>query len=223
MRSLWTRASHHRTPCWRGFISQRRRIGVGLPLQETLVPALTAAQTALELDPDSAIAHAMLAWVLDHQGNSRSALEEAETAIALNPNDPQGYLIKGHVLLHSGRPAEARDPLTIALRLDPRGPIAAVVLLKLTTCGYFQRDYAVAETTVRRVLRNWPEFPRPYLVFAAVLGQLGRVEEARAALDMAIAASPSYFRHHTSRCPPYFRGEDHEHLLDGLRKAGWRG
>ena len=118
-------------------------IGVGLPLQETLVPALTAAQTALELDPDSAIAHAMLAWVLDHQGNSRSALEEAETAIALNPNDPQGYLIKGHVLLHSGRPAEARESLTIALRLDPRGPIAAVVtaeaddvrLLSAGLCG----------------------------------------------------------------------------------------
>jgi Flp pilus assembly protein TadD len=192
-------------------------------LRETLVPAQTAARTALELDADSAIAHAMLAWVLDHQGNSRSALEEAETAIGLNPNDPQGHLIKGHVLLHSGRPVEARDSLTIALRLDPRGPIAAVVLLKLTTCGYFQRDYVAAEALARRVLRSWPEFPRPYLVFAAVLGQLGRTEEARAALDMAIAASPSYFRYRTGRCPPYFRREDHEHVLDGLRKAGWRG
>ena len=198
-------------------------IGVGPPLRETLIPALTAARTALELDPDSAIAHAMLAWVLDHQGNSRSALEEAETAIALNPNDPQGHLIKGHVLLHSGRPAEARESLGSALRLDPRGPIAAVALLKLTTCDYFQRDYEAAEAIVRRVLRSWPDFPRPYLVFAAVLGQLGRTEEARAALDMAIAASPSYFSYRTGSCPPYFRRQDHEHLLDGLRKAGWRG
>ena len=97
------------------------------------------------------------------------------------------------------------------------------MLLKLTTCGYFERDYLKAETAARRVIRAWPEFPRPYVVFAAVLGQLGRVNEAHAALDAAITVSPSYFEHHTSRCPPYFRPEDHEHLLDGLRKAGWQG
>jgi TolB-like protein/Flp pilus assembly protein TadD len=197
--------------------------GVGPPFEETLILAQVAARTAIELDHDSGIAHAMLAWVLDHQGKGGSALEEAETAINLSPNDPQGYLIKGHVLMLSGRPAEARDPLNIALRLDPHGPVAAVVLLKLAMCGYLERDYISAEATGRRVIRAWPEFPRPYLVYAAVLGQIGGSDEARAALDAAIAASPSYFKNHTSRCPPYFRPEDHEHLLDGLRKAGWRG
>ncbi len=198
-------------------------IGVGPPLGETLILARAAARTAIELDRDSGIAHAMLAWVLDHQGNGESAIEEAETAINLTPNDPQGYLIKGHVLLHAGRSVEARDPLNIALRLDPLGPIAAVVLLKLATCGYVERDYRSAEATARRAIRIWPEFPRPYLVHAAALGQLGRADEARAALDAAIAASPTHFGYRTSSRPPYIHPEIHEHLLDGLRKAGWRG
>ena len=198
-------------------------IGVGPPLAEMLEQAQSAARTAIQLDHDSAIAHAMLAWVLDHQGNGGSALEEAETAINLNPNDPQGHLIKGHVLMLSGRPDAAREPLNTALRLDPRGPIAAVVMLKLTTCSYFERDYEAADSAARRVIRAWPDFPRPYLVHAAVLGQLGRSGDARKALEAAIAASPSYFKNHTSRCPPYYRPVDHEHLLDGLRKAGWRG
>jgi adenylate cyclase len=90
------------------------------------------------------------------------------------------------------------------------------------TCSYLERDYVAADAAARRVIRAWPDFPRPYLVHAAVLGQLGRADEARKALSAAIAASPSYFRNHTSRCPPYYRSVDHEHLLDGLRKAGWR-
>ena len=198
-------------------------IGVGPPLAETLVLARASARTAIELDHNSGIAHAMLAWVLDHEGNKVSALEEAEIAIDLNPNDPQGYLIKGHVLLHSGRPAEARHPLNIALRLDPRGPIAAVVLLKLATCAYVERDYLSAEATACRAIRAWPAFPRPYVVHAAVLGQLERTDEARAALEAAISASPSHFKYRTGSRPPYIHPEIHEHLLEGLRKAGWRG
>ena len=196
--------------------------GIGLPLDEALTPAQSAARTAIELDQGSGIAHAMLAWVLDHQGHREAALEEAETAITLNLNDPQGYLIKGHILMHGGQPAKAREPLTTALRLDPRGPVASVVLLKFTACGYFERDYATSETMARRVIRAWPDFPRPYLWLAAALGQLGRTNEARGALEAAMAASPSHFKFTTGGCPTYYRSEDHEHLLDGLRKAGWR-
>jgi adenylate cyclase len=90
-------------------------------------------------------------------------------------------------------------------------------------CGYLEREYDEAEATARRVIRAWPEFPRPYLLHAAVLGQLGRTDEARTALEAAIAISPSYFKFTTGSCPPYYRPEDHEHLLGGLRKAGWRG
>ena len=165
----------------------------------------------------------MLAWVFDHRGDRGTALEEAEIAIALNPNDPQGHLSRGRVLILSGRPGEGREPLATALRLDPRGPTAPSAMHRRTMGCYFEGDYLGAEAMARRAIRAYPGFSRPYLWLAAALGQLGRVVEARRALDAAIAVTPGYFKLNTGSRPPYFRPEDYGHLLDGLRKAGWEG
>lgn len=198
-------------------------LGVGLPWRESVRLAEIEARTAIKLDPDSALAHSVLAWVFDHQGDRGSALEEAEIAIALNPNDPQGHLSRGRVLILSGRPAEAREPLATALRLDPRGPTAPSVMHHRAMGCYFEGDYLGAEAMARRAIRAYPGFLRPNLWLAAALGQLGRAVEARRALDTAITVSPGYFKFTTGSRPPYFRPEDFEQLLDGLRKAGWTG
>jgi TolB-like protein len=198
-------------------------LGLGVPLHEAAAAAYEEAQRAIQLDHDSAIAHAMLAWVLDHQGLPGPALEEAEAAIALNLNDPQGHLIKGHILVYAGRRREGREPLDLAFRLDPRGPVAAAVLHHLAIGCYWEQDYSHAEMFACRAIRGWPTFPRPYPWLAAILGQLGRAEEARATLQAAMNISPGYLRRTTNARPAYFRLADHEHLLDGLRKAGWCG
>jgi adenylate cyclase len=194
------------------------------PLQDGVRLAEAEARTALRLDPESAIAHAVLAWVFGFQGDRVSALEEAEAAIALNPNDPQGHMIKGRILVFSGQHAEARASLATALRLDPRGPTTSGVMMHRLIGSYLEGDYVASEAMARRTIRTYPQLPRPYAWLAATLGQLGRADEARTALDKAIAASPSYFGFITRSRPPYYhRVEDHEHLLDGLRKAGWQG
>jgi TolB-like protein len=197
--------------------------GIGPPMAESLKLAEAEARTAVALDPRSAIAHAMLAWTFGHQGDWAPALEEAEAAIMLSANDPWGYLSKGHNLMYSGRSTEAREPLATALRLDPRGPTALTVMHQRAVGCYFERDYVAAEAIARRAIRDFPENPRSRIVFAASLGQLGRSDETRTALEAAIAASPSIFKFITVVRPLYYRREDHEHLLDGLRKAGWTG
>jgi adenylate cyclase len=62
----------------------------------------------------------------------------------------------------------------------------------------------------------------PYRWLAAALGQLGRTDEAHAALHDAMSVSPTSFDLYV-KGPNYFRSEDYEHMLDGLRKAGWQG
>jgi adenylate cyclase len=203
--------------------TSRATLGVGLPLGESVRLAEIEARTAIELDPGSVLAHSMLAWVFDHQGDQGTALEEAEIAIALNANDPHGHLIMGRVLILSGRPGEGREPLATALRFDPRGPTAPSMMHHRTMGCYFEGDYLGAEAMARRAIRAYPQFSRSYLWLAAALGQLGRAVEALGALDSAIAASPGYFKFNTGSRPPYFRPADYEHLLDGLRKAGWEG
>ena len=65
-----------------------------------------------------------------------------------------------------------------------------------------------AEATARRAIRDYPENPRAHIAFAASLGQLGQGEAARAALDAAIAASPSIFRFITASRPAYYRAAE---------------
>jgi adenylate cyclase len=198
-------------------------IGIRPPVEGRRL-AEAKARTALELDPDSAIAHATLAWIFSFQGDRAQALEEAETAITLNPNDPQGHMVMGRVLVFSGKHAEAREFLDTASRLDPLGQTAVTVMVHRAIGYYFERDYRGAEAMARRAIRAYPQNPRPYTWLAATLGQLGRADEAQIALNAAIVAPLSYFEFVTRSRPPwYFRPEDYEHLLDGLQKAGWQG
>jgi hypothetical protein len=88
---------------------------------------------------------------------------------------------------------------------------------------YFERNYEDAVQAATATIADYANYPQPYRWLAASLGQLGLTSEARAALDRAIAASPSNFDLHVRSRPRWFLPEQHEHLLDGLRKAGWHG
>jgi hypothetical protein len=55
---------------------------------------------------------------------------------------------------------------------------------------------------------------------AAALGQLGRIAEAQ----QVISSFVSKFQIALIRSrPPHISVSDWDHLLDGLRKAGWKG
>ena len=75
----------------------------------------------------------------------------------------------------------------------------------------------------RRQLSAHPDYAGTRRWLAAALGQLGRTEEARAALEQVIAQSPGDLDVHARNRVRWMRPEDHEHMLDGLRKAGWQG
>jgi tetratricopeptide repeat protein len=74
----------------------------------------------------------------------------------------------------------------------------------------------------KRIISLDPEYPATYRLLAATLGQLGHVEEARAALQRATSISPASFDSFVSARAPHLRPADYEHILEGLRKAGWR-
>jgi hypothetical protein len=52
------------------------------------------------------------------------------------------------------------------------------------------------------------------------LGQLGRTDEARGALQTAVAVAPALFEMYVRQRAPWFRPEDYAHMLEGLHKAG---
>jgi adenylate cyclase len=133
------------------------------------------------------------------------------------------HAVMGSALLFSGQPSRGRDLLLTALRLNPRDPVNAVVLNMIAWSYYYERDYAKSLEAARRVVSRFPNRPSAYRCVAASFGQLDRVDEAHDALQRAIEVSPQSFDLYVQNAPPWFRPEDHEHMLDGLRKAGWQG
>jgi adenylate cyclase len=124
-------------------------------------------------------------------------------------------------LIFSGQLKEGVEALERSIRLDPRDPRAASRLNQIALGLYFLREYEVAIEAANRAIRSYPDFPNPYRWLAAALGQLGRIEEAKAALHKAISIAPVAFDMYVGRVP-WMRPEDHAHMLEGLRKAGWR-
>ncbi len=181
------------------------------------------ARKAIAIDAEDADARAVLAFTALAAGDAEEAHQQMALARASNPNSPLVILIEAHVLLFTGQPVQARHGLTAYLRVDPRGPDSFWVMHQLTISYYFERDYDRSVETGRRALARRPEASGTYRWLAAALGQLGRTEEARAALHKAVELLPRAFEFYTRRRPPWHRPEDYEHMLEGLRKAGWQG
>jgi adenylate cyclase len=204
----------------RGFVfrsDQTPNLAEGLHSREML------ARRAVELDSADAEAHSALAHVLAGRGDYQGGLAEARQALAITPNLSIAHGALGFVLTFSGQPKEGLASLETAIRLDPHGPQVAVKMNQVAVAHYYSGDYDAAVETARRIIRSYPDYPLTYRWLAAALGQLGRTEEAREALEKAIAVAPASFDVYVGNRVPWMRPEDHEHMLDGLRKAGWQG
>jgi len=181
------------------------------------------ARRAVALDSGNAEAHSRLALALNARGDHQGARAQAERALELCPNLAAAHGALGVILAYSGRPKEGLAALETCIRLDPRDPSLVNRLNQFALAHYFCRDYEGTVEAAERAIRSFPDFPSPYRWLAAALGELGRAAEAKEALEKAITVSPASFEFQVRDRPPWFRPEDHAHMLDGLRKAGWQG
>ena len=182
-----------------------------------------AARTAVAIDPQDAEAHAALGMAFLAVGNLSASLSSTESALTLNRNSVLAHAVRCGALIWSRRYEEGRDECSIVLRLDPRSPMAAAALGTVAASFYFERNYNEAMETARRCLTTYPSHTAVWRWLIAGLGQLALKEEAKIALEEFRSAAPDVFVSHISNRPAYVSHAFHEHMLDGLRKAGWRG
>jgi adenylate cyclase len=194
-----------------------------LSLAEAQSSAETLARRAVSLDGADAEARSGLGWALQARGELDGALVEIERALAMSPNLAVAHWQRGATLIFSGRPKEGLDALETCIRLDPRDPFMSVRLLHIACGLYFAREYEGVVDAAKRLIRSYPDFPMIYRWPAAALGQLGRAAEAKEWLEKAISYAPAAFKMYVHNRVPWFRPEDHAHLIEGLRKAGWEG
>jgi adenylate cyclase len=178
------------------------------------------ARRAVALDGADAEAHSTLGLTLWLRGDCEGALAEAERALTISPNLVFAHALLGATLISSGRPREGIIAIETSIRLDPHDPMLPSRLNHVALGFYFCREYETAVEVAKRAIRSNPDYPPPYRWLAAGLGQIGRIEDAREALKNI---SPASFDMYVRGRVPWMRPEDHAHMLEGLRKAGWEG
>ena len=152
---------------------------------EAMRGALEAAQSALDLDPALAEAHAVRGAVQGlYEWNWSAAEESFLAAIRFDPGYITGHhWYANHVLMPNGRFHEADRELRIALELDPASPSAAASRGLLRALEGRDEE-AIHE--FQALLDRDPEFSLGYYFLGQVYDRQSRFDEAVSSLRQAL-------------------------------------
>jgi len=191
--------------------------------RDALAEAMTSARAALAADPLESAAYAALGFVLALTGKHDEALAMCSKGIELNPSSAFGYHVLCVTRMCLGEPEAAIKAIEIAIRISPNDVVLPVWLALLSAGHYLARNYEKAAEVASLAVQRGPTYPIGWGRLAGALGQLGRLAEAREALEQFLARVPG-FTEQTARSVITFRDEAvFQHWLEGLRKAGWVG
>jgi len=185
------------------------------------VEAYELAQRAIALDPRYPNAHFALGLVCMWTSRSDPAVSAFQEAIRLNPSFAAAHVLLGQMYLYAGRPEETIGLAEEGIRLSPTDPRLYIWLVALAGAHYQMRRYPEAVDAGRRswsLNRNWPHGLR-YAV--AGFGQLGRIDDARVGLGELKAFDGSLTAVEAGYMRTYQVRDSIDHILDGLRKAGF--
>jgi TolB-like protein/DNA-binding winged helix-turn-helix (wHTH) protein/Flp pilus assembly protein TadD len=160
---------------------------VGAPPSETRPKVINAARKALELDPDLADAHVMLANMYTRQWKWAEAEAEYRRALDLNPNDAAAHDGFSDWLLCHGRMEEALAWARRARDLDPLGASGHTIAWTLFNAHRY--DEAIREFRDVLAVRPDDRFPLWPLGWALICNH--QAEEAIPELEKAVSATDS--------------------------------
>ena len=183
--------------------------------------AFELGQRAVALDAFYPNAHFALGLICMWTGRSDRAAAEFEEAIKLNRSFAAAHAVLGGVLTFRGEAEAGVASVEKGIRLSPRDPRLFIWLSGLAAGHYQLRNYARAVEIGRQ---SWT-LNRNYITgltyVVAGLAQLGNIDEARAALADLRELDPNLGAVRTTLQRLYQNQAGIDHLLEGLRKAGF--
>ncbi len=185
-----------------------------------LAAAYAAGTTAVRLDENDPFAHVALGRVHTARGEHDKAIERCNRAIALNPNYASAYFGRAHSLWMSGRPTEAVLSHDEAMRLSPRDPLLWAFQASKAIALILLERYEEALNYARMAQRQPNTALWAFMPEVSVLGLMGRVDEARAALVRVHRLKPDVTCSFAMQVLPISRTADREHFVRGLLAAG---
>jgi TolB-like protein/tetratricopeptide (TPR) repeat protein len=181
------------------------------PIGRAMVHALAATQ----LDPQNAYARCWLGIAHFFRGENARFEVEAARALELNPNDAETLADIGHYLAFMGEFERGVELTRRAQRLNPLHP--GWYHFSFARLHFSRGQYQETVTDMQRM--GLPDFYWTHLLACAALGHMGGAEAASALariLDLKPDFSARAELGKWNAAP-----DDLEHIVAGLRKAGW--
>jgi TolB-like protein/DNA-binding winged helix-turn-helix (wHTH) protein/Flp pilus assembly protein TadD len=175
-------------PAYVGLAKAYERLGStlgGAPPKETHPKMMNAARKAIELDPDLAEPHVLLAGVYQKQWQWSDAEAEYKRALELNSNDAGAHVGYAKWLLCQGRTDEALAWVQRARELDPLGGAGITPLGAVAITNGFILFYARRYDEAIRELRN--DNPDHWILGLALIAN-GQPDEAITMLEKALGS-----------------------------------
>lgn len=194
---------------WMGWVHS------GGPTESSRSVALDLARKAVAIDPDDAGCRWVLAYLLAYERSFAEADAEFAKAIELDPNEADAWAALSDIAVLAGRVEEGLEHIRKAFRLNPFP--ASWYYLALGQAQYAAGEYEAAVETLRRD-ETYRTSSRRFL--AASLAQLGRLDEARAEVELFLVGNPDFTIRHWAATEPFRDATTLEHFVDGFAKAG---
>jgi tetratricopeptide (TPR) repeat protein len=167
-------------------------------------------------DPHDAHAHAMLGLCLAERKDYAGATSEADAAVGLEPALPFAHYVRALVLTDRNRFDEAATAIHDALRLDPFNPDFYALQARIR---FAQRRWPAALEAAEHGLSIRADHPACANLRAMALTQLGRRDEAAAALGQSLAHDPHNATTHANQGWTYLHEGNHKKALEHFREA----
>jgi adenylate cyclase len=182
--------------------------------------AAEAARRAVSLDPMDARGHILLAWASSFLQDWDTTRQHADEAIERNSRDAMVLNYAALIYSHLGEWRQGFELGTKAIRLNPSHP--GWYNWSIVHYYFAEGDYENALPYARQLGDEWWFWTHAQV--AAILAHLGRAEEARAALDRALALKPDLGDAFWSEVRFFFSVPATNAMVEdfaaGLRKAG---
>jgi TolB-like protein len=188
-----------------------------------LAAAETAATKVLSLAPNHAFAHFVLGCAQIFTNRATQGIAEAERALALDRNLANAHAFIGAGKTFAGRAEESEAHVQEALRLSPRDSFAYQWMARVAATKLNLGADAEAAQWARRSIEANRNYPLAHFWLAAALAQLGRLDEARQAVQPGLALAPGFtlarYRAGVQSDNPTYHAQ-RERIIEGMRKAG---
>jgi serine/threonine-protein kinase len=149
--------------------------------------ASAAAELAIALDNQLALAHVAQAWAQEFSGDAKAAIDSYNVALAMDPDGFMALFGYGRLLLDQGRYSEAVGLFEKASSLYPGESRFSVYLADLY---YRQGEFSVAEKAARRAIELAPDHIYAYRTLGSILYAQSKTIDAISVTQKGLAIRP---------------------------------